>query len=296
MKQKNKKNDINKVLIALLLLLATGFGYYYTTTSKKLKTQEKNFAREKLEIKQSLDEMEAQYNLALEGNTAMKSDLESAKEALLTIKEELKKTKANDYSAIKKYKRQLATLRKQNQRLFFLNDSLNQANAGLNIALDSTKTNLEITRLLKDSIANENSVLSDKVLKGSKLNISKIKTEIMRERGNGKFKATDKARKTDLLKISYTIIANPIADKGEKKAYVQVIDPTGKIISSKGEITLADENTIKYSAENVFDYVNVDRNIIAVVKVDKNTMKAGKYTVRSFIDGKLAGHSNFDLR
>lgn len=296
MENKTQKNGINKILIALLLLLAAGFGYYYTTTTGKLKAQEQAFVDQKMALQQSLDEMEAQYNVALKDNTAMKDELESAKQAILTIKDELKKTKANDYSAIKKYKRQIAVLQKQNQRLFFLNDSLNQVNAGLNIELDSTKTNLEKTRFLKDSLATENNALADKVSLGSKLNISSISVEAMKARNSGKFKATNKAKRTDVLKVSYTIIANPIAEQGKKKAYVQILDPAGNIVAPKGEIALSDDKNIQYSAQNSFDYVNVNRNLIAIIKVDKSTMKAGKYLVRSYVEGELAGTSSFNLR
>jgi predicted RND superfamily exporter protein len=296
MENSNQKSSVNKILIALLLLLAIGFGYYYFSTSNKMQEQEQAFVDQKLELQQSLDEMEAQYNVALQDNTSMQGELESAKEAIIAIKKELKKTKANDYSAIKKYKRQIAVLQKQNQRLFFLNDSLNQANTGLNIALDSTQANLQKEIYLKDSLATENTSLSDKLKMGSKLNISTIKVASLKERNSGKFKATDKAKRTDLLKVEYTIMANPIANQGEKNAYVQVLDPTGKVVSAKGDITLENEETVKYSAVNTFDYVNVNRNLLAIIKVDKATMKAGKYLVKTYVEGKLAGTTSFNLK
>ena len=296
MENKDSKGKMNRILAILLLLVLVGFGYYYFTTSSKIKEQEQIFTDQKLELQQSLDEMEAQYNVALEDNTSMKGDIEAAKEAIVTLKEELKKTKANDYAAIKKYKRQLVVLQKQNKRLFFLNDSLNQANAGLNIALDSTQANLQKEIYLKDSLATENTSLADKVKLGSKLKTSAIQVASLRERNNGKFKDTDRAKKTDALKVSYTIMANPIAEQGAKNAYVQVLDPLGKVVSAKGDITVNDDETIQYSAVNKFDYVNVNRNLIAVIKVNRDAMKAGKYLVKTFVEGKLAGTTSFNLR
>ncbi len=296
LKKSENKGQTNKILIALLLLVLAGFGYYYFSSSAKIKEQEKVFTDQKLELEQSLDEMEAQYNAALEDNTSMKGDIEAAKENILKLKEELKKTKSNDYAAIRKYKKQLATLQEQNKRLFFLNDSLSQANAGLNIALDSTQANLQKEVYLKDSLANENTSLADKVKLGSKLKTSAIKVASLRERSNGKFKDTDRAKKTDVLKVSYTILANPIAEQGAKNAYVQILDPAGKVVSAKGDITVNDDEIIQYSAVNKFDYVNVNRNLIAVIRVDKSTMKTGKYIVKTFIEGKPAGTNSFELR
>ncbi len=296
LKKSENKGQTNKILIALLLLVSAGFGYYYFTTNSKLKAQEQIFTDQKLELKQSLDEMEAQYNVALEDNTSMKGDIEAAKENILKLKEELKKTKSNDYAAIRKYKKQLAVLQKQNKRLFFLNDSLSQANAGLNIALDSTQANLQKEVYLKDSLATENTSLADKVKLGSKLKTSAIQVASLRERNNGKFKDTDRAKKTDVLKVSYTILANPIAEQGDKNAYVQVLDPSGKVVSAKGDITVNDDETIQYSAVNKFDYVNVNRNLIAVIKVNRDAMKAGEYLVKTFVEGKLAGTTTFNLR
>jgi len=76
MENSKKKNGVNKILIALLVLLAGGFGYYYTSANAKIKKQEQAFVDQKLELQQSLDEMEAQYNVALEDNTSMKDELE----------------------------------------------------------------------------------------------------------------------------------------------------------------------------------------------------------------------------
>lgn len=296
MENTDPKRKMNQVLAVLLLLVLAGFGYYYFTTNNKIKEQEQIFTDQKLELQQSLDEMEAQYNVALQDNTSMKEDIEAAKENIVKLKEELKNTKANDYAAIKKYKRQLAVLQKQNKRLFFLNDSLSQINAGLNVALDSTQANLEKEIYLKDSLATKNTSLAEKVKLGSKLQISAIKTTSLRERNNGKFKDTDRAKKTDMLKVAYTILANPIADQGDKNAYVQVLDPNGKVVSPKGDITINNDKTIKYSAVNKFDYVNINRNLIAVIKVDRNAMKPGKYSVKTFIEGKPAGEASFSLR
>jgi len=296
MEKIDSKGKMNRILAILLLLVLAGFGYYYFTTNSKIKEQEQIFTDQKLELQQSLDEMEAQYNVALEDNTSMKGDIEAAKENILKLKEELKKTKSNDYAAIRKYKKQLAVLQKQNKRLFFLNDSLSQANAGLNIALDSTQANLQKEVYLKDSLATENTSLADKVKLGSKLKTSAIQVASLRERNNGKFKDTDRAKKTDVLKVSYTILANPIAEQGDKNAYVQVLDPSGKVVSAKGDITVNDDETIQYSAVNKFDYVNVNRNLIAVIKVNRDAMKAGEYLVKTFVEGKLAGTTTFNLR
>jgi len=75
--------------------------------------------------------------------------------------------------------------------------------------------------------------LSKTVEKGSKLSVLNLKTAAFKLKSSGKQIETEKARKADILKISFTIAENSIAKSGDKTYYVQVIDGKNNVLGDK---------------------------------------------------------------
>jgi hypothetical protein len=68
---------------------------------------------------------------------------------------------------------------------------------------------------------------------------------------------TDKARRADVLKISFTIAENQIAKSGDKVYYVQVIDSKNNVLGDKKimisvlTLTYSFMTTVKYENKTV---------------------------------------------
>jgi hypothetical protein len=82
-----------------------------------------------------------------------------------------------------------------------------------------------------------------------------MKTSAYKVRNSGKQIETDKARRADVLKISFTIAENQIAKSGDKVYYVQVIDSKNNVLGDKKIIDFG-ADTLTYSFMTTVKYEN----------------------------------------
>jgi hypothetical protein len=138
--------------------------------------------------------------------------------------------------------------------------------------------------------------LAQKVAIGSELKISAIKVLAMKERSSGKLVETSRANNTDALRINLTIVKNDIAEKGDRQVYIQIVDAQGKTVSQKGMVTLFDNTQVNYSDLSMVNYMNEAIDLISLVEVKRDLMKAGVYTVNIYIENKFVGATKFVLK
>jgi hypothetical protein len=158
---------------------------------------------------------------------------------------------------------------------------------------DSTVTALDESRRYNDTLVGQNEKLSKTVEKASKLTILNLKTQSYKEKSSGKLVETEKARRVDVLKISFTIAANEVAPAGNKMYYVQVIDSKNNVIGEKATEVFGDY-TLTYSFVTNAVYENKTMNVSETVS-GKDFAK-GLYYVNVFDKGQLVADTTFTLK
>ena len=127
----------------------------------------------------------------------------------------------------------------------------------------------------------------------SKLTVSNLKTAAYKLRSSGKQIETEKARKADVLKISFTIAENKVAKKGDKTYYVQVIDSKNNVLGEKKTESFG-SNSLTYSFETTVKYENKSVNVTQ--DLPGQNFEKGTYFVNVFDKGELVSKSSFSLR
>jgi len=94
--------------------------------------------------------------------------------------------------------------------------------------------------------------LEKKVELASVLHASNIRMEAMHNAhtlfGKEKEKETEKASKTDFIRMRFDLDDNRISESGEKEIYICVFDPSGKVIApSSLKFHLADNSEMSYT-------------------------------------------------
>ncbi len=293
--EENKKSNTNLIIIALAvsLLGALAYTFYTNTEHKKLTDQ---IEVEKLEIEQNLDSMIVRYEDAIAQKTSMSAELTIERDRIIALRDSIKDMKVINYSMLRRYKGEISKLEESNKKLFLLNESLTSSNQLLTTNLDSAK--VVITRQIakNDTLLVQNLTLAKKVAIGSELKISTAKVLAMKERNNGKLVETTRANNTDALRINLTIVKNEIAEPGDRQVYIQIADAQGKTLSPKGEFMLYDNTQISYSDLSIVNYMNEAIDLISLVEVNRDLMKAGVYTVNIYIENKFVGAIKFVLK
>lgn len=293
--ENQKSNSKLKAVIgvlALLLIVSLGYIFKMTTDAKTLQTEIKDVKSEKESVLKDLTELKATYDAAIAENTSMSEELIAERDKVVKLMNELKKSKG-DVASLSKYKQQYNNLEQKMRNLMAEVEVLKKENQTLTTNLDSTKVILEDSKNYNQVLVGQNEELAKTVEKGSKLAITNLKTGAYKLRSSGKQIATEKASRTDMLKINFTIAENKIAKSGDKVYYVQVIDGKNNVLGDKATISFGDTN-LTYSFTTTVKYENKTVDVSEQLK-GKDFTK-GTYFVNVFDKGELVSKTSFSLR
>jgi len=117
--------------------------------------------------------------------------------------------------------------------------------------------------------------------------------------GGNKEQITDKATRTDRLRICFTIGENPLVPPGKKKVYIRIQRPDNVVVTkSKYDTFIFNGQTLSYSIREDIAYQGKSLNLCVdwtKKDNDKPAMK-GRYVVTVFADDKEIGSGSFDLK
>ncbi len=294
MENPNNNSKLKAIIAILIFSLVGSLVYIFklTTDAKTLQTEIKDTKSEKEAVLKDLAELKATYDSAIAENTSMSEELIAERDKVVKLMAELKKSKG-DVATLSKYKQQFNALEEKMKNLMQEVDVLKKENTSLTTKIDSTKVILEDSKKYNQVLVGQNEELAKTVEKGSKLAITNLKTAAYKLRSSGKQIATEKASRTDILKISFTVAENKIAKSGDKLYYVQVIDSKNNVVGDKATVTLG-ENTLTYSFTTTVKYENKTVDVSEDLP-GKNFAK-GTYFVNVFDKGELVSKSSFSLK
>jgi len=284
-----------KAIIGILAVLLIGSLIYIFKLTSDAKGLEKNVVEiksEKDSVLKDLSDLKATYDAAIAENTSMSDELIAERDKVVKLIAELKNAKG-DNASLKKYKDQYKNLEQKMQNLMQEVAVLKTQNQQLTTNLDSTKVVLEDNKKYNQVLVGQNEELAKTVEKGQKLSITNLKTGSFKLRSSGKQIATDKASRTDLLQVGFTIAENKIAKSGDKTYYVQIIDAKNNVLGDKETVTFGD-TSLTYSFTTTVQYENKTVDVKEQLK-GKDFAK-GTYFVNVFDKDELVSKSSFSLR
>jgi myosin heavy subunit len=230
----------------IALLLAAGI--YLFLTKNRAEDENEDLTNQVNTVSSDKATVETSYNAALARLDEMKNQSVQM-DSLLTQKGQEVEELKNKIKAILTNKNATdAQLKEANKMIAELNQRLNGYQSQItalkqeNVALTEEKKELitEKNQLQeeKTGLTEEKKELQGKVELGSVLHASAFKMEAINQKKNlfGKEKEveTGKAKRADLIRISFDLDDNRISESGEKIIYICVYDPSGNIASADG--------------------------------------------------------------
>ena len=293
--ENQKSNSALKAIILVLSLLLAGSLFYIfklTTEAKSLQTEVTNVKTDKENVMKDLAELKSTYDAAIAENTSMSDELIAEREKVVGLMAQLEKSKG-DVSSMAKYKQQYLALQTKMTSLMQEVEVLKKENQTLITNLDSAKVVLEESKNYSQTLVGQNEELSKTVEKGSKLSVLNLKTAAFKLKNSGKQIATEKAKRADILKISFTIAENNIAKQGDKTYYVQVIDSKNNVLGDKATESFGDKS-LTYSFITKVMYEN--KTVDVSQDLPGKDFEKGTYFVNVFDKGELVSKSSFTLK
>ncbi|MBD99565.1 MAG: hypothetical protein CMO34_06955 [Verrucomicrobia bacterium] len=240
----------NKVLIAIIVLLSIVLGITFWQFFELRKdmsergTEIELLNNERGELEEELTDMLNELDSMETDNDSMKMELSNRKNE---IEELLAKVKDKDF-AIYKLKKETTTLRTIMKGYVVTIDSLNTLNVGLRKENQEVKTTLNQERRRSKELVKSNENLSSKVALASRLDVADVEVFGVRVRRDMTGKETDRARKTDKIRVCFTLRENKVAKVEKKTLYLQIIAPDGQfLLSEDGE-----EGKFEFNGKNSY--------------------------------------------
>lgn len=203
-----------------------------------------------------------------------------------------------DYNRIK---RKVTELQAISQNYVHQLDSLYVVNQELVAENERIREEVQEERKQNRNLQRQKEELTNKVNLATVLRIYNLTASAVRFKGGSHETETDKAGRTERIRVMFTIGQNDLVDAGPKTFYLRIADPSKQIIT-KG---MGDEYAFTYQGEMLqytekvtVNYENKEKDVRAYyIKPSGKNMQPGYYFVDIYDDNdNLIGQTSFDLR
>ncbi len=291
----NTANTGLKVALGIAIALFIGVGIFSSSLYKDKVSTEQQLTEEKATVLKDLNAMAAKYDVAMSENDVVNQNLIEAKERIQGLIDSLK-VSDNNVKSLWRYKKKYLALQDEMDVILAENDKLKVENQLLATTLDSTKIQLEERTMFTDSLLVQNTALADVVENAAVLNAAKLEAYGVIQRTSGKLIPTERAKRSDKIRVCFTVAKNKLVQAGDQELYVQVIDPKNNILGANEQINFGDE-TLNYSVVSKFNYENNNLDICEFInKKGDEDFEEGNYKVNVFNGRELVSSSQFALK
>ena len=283
-----------KILIGVLSVLLIALAVYTVTLFNDSKNTVSNLEMQKADIEQELEGLIANYDEVIKDNELKDKDLLAARERITILLDSVKDSQAN-VNLIERYKAEVGRLKQERSLLFKRADSLIAANKQLAMERDSTSTELQNTRMVVDSVNQQNMAMTETIKIGSIVKATDLRGEAVIIRNSGKVVDTKRASRADKIRACFTLTPNTIAKRGDRTLYVQVVNPRNKMMGDDAVKQFEDKN-INYSASTNVFYENDELDVCILVNSAESDLVEGRYTINLFDGSTQIATTTMELK
>jgi hypothetical protein len=248
-------------------------------------------------VKEDLLALQKEYQTLQSSDAALQKDIEEKKLHIEELLKEAEKHK-NDRFIIAKLRKETETLRQIMIGYVHTIDSLNTLNQTLVAEKQTVLKKLDEEKVKQNTLVKEKEELKSTIAKGSILSCFNVSAEGVAYRRGGKKEAvTSKARKTEKIKVNFTLGENKIAKAGEKTVFIRVMTPDGKEMAENynENYKFAFNGSVGYYAgKQVVNYANSEINAVAYC-AGQGEMVPGTYIIEIVCDSVVIGSTSLKL-
>lgn len=297
----NKKRGIILWIIIALLMGSNGYTIWLLSKEKDHVVEQKIVTEtiivERDNVKSDLLVLQKDYDGLVAKDAAMQKDIDEKKARIEELIKEAEKHKGDAYM-LSKLRKEAETLRAIMQGYVRTIDSLNTLNQNLVAEKKTVLKQLDVEKEKQNTLIKEKEELKSTIVKGSILTCFNISAKgVAFKKGGKKEVETTKARKTEKIKVTFSLGENKIAKAGEKTVFVRIMTPDGKEMAKSYDETYKftfGKSSGYYAGKETLNYANVE--ITGVTYCEGNgELVPGNYTIEITCDGVVIGSSSVKL-
>lgn len=289
-------NKVYLVAIGILIIICAALGYKLSQKSDTIEQQQgtiedTQLERDRLEV--DLERMLISYDTLQTENATLVAEMAAQR---AEVEDLLRQVKDKNWS-IAKLKKEAGTLRDIMQGYVFTIDSLNTLNQGLIAEVDALQGSLTAVKDVNATLEQRQATMEGMIAEGQILQATGIASDAIRLRSNGKQVETTRASRAEMIKTCFTLMENRISEAGNKNLYLRIIDPNGKVLTSKaGEASgQFDGETSNYSVSRQIDYNNNQMDV-CIFYTAQNELAEGDYNIFVYEEGNKIAATILSLK
>ncbi len=300
--KKNNKTVLYAVLGALAVAIVALIIALVRMASVKsdLKDLEAEKEMQRVDFQAEVDSLLRVHNELKESYGELSAELAEKDSIIQADAVEIKKLLDSqwDYNRIKK---KVASLQAISQKYVRQMDSLYTVNRELVAENERIREEYQAEKRQNSNLTRQKEELTNKVNLASTLKIYSLTANPVYFKGGSKETQTNKANRTERVKIDFTLAQNDLVQAGTKLFYVRIADPDKAIICKGTGDEYAFESNgemLQYTEKVSVNYDNKEKDVRAYyIKPSGIQMQPGYYFVDIYEQGgKLVGQTSFELR
>lgn len=287
-------------IMGVLALAIIGLSIWLISLKSNLSTLENEKEQQRADFQAEVDSLLRVHNELKENYGELSSQLAEKDSIIQADAEEIKKLLETqwDYNRIKKKVTELQAI---SQKYIHQLDSLYVVNQELVAENERIREEVQEERKQNKNLQRQKEELTNKVNQAAVLRIYNLSANPVRFKGGSQETVTDKAGRTERIRVDFTVGQNDLVPAGPKDFYLRIADPSKNIIA-KG---MGDEYAFKFQGELLqytekihVSYENKEKDVRAYyIKPADREMLPGYYFVDIYDDNdNLVGQTTFSLR
>jgi FtsZ-binding cell division protein ZapB len=277
-------------VVATLLLAVAYLGYQLSDRNSAVRMLTGDNAELTLEKDQlilDLEKMRFSYDTLETENTMMLAELAAQQERIDGLLTKVK----NGYWEVARLKKEAETLRSIMKGYIATIDSLNQMNLALldeNLAM---KEQMEAVSQENAELVERQENMEEMLEAGKTLQVADLFPTGVRVLSSGRQRDTDRADRSDMLRVCFAILENRIAPVGDKVLRLRIKDDAGNVLPDE-------EGGTDFSATRTVDYARdrLDACIFYSRPEGAEALRAGTYLVEVLEGSTVIGSADLVLR
>jgi hypothetical protein len=297
----NKKKGLILWIIILLLMGTNGYTIWLLLQEQSRVVEQKVVTEtvivERDNVKSDLLVLQKDYEGIVAKDALMQKDIDEKKARIEELIIEAEKHKGDAYM-LSKLRKEAETLRSIMQGYVRTIDSLNTLNQNLVAEKKTVLKQLDVEKEKQNTLVKEKEELKTTIAKGSILTCFNVSAKaVLFKKGGKKEIETTKARKTEKIKVSFSLGENKIAKSGEKTVYIRIMTPDGKELAKSYDETYKftfNKSSGYYAGKETLNYANVEISGVTYCE-GQGEFVPGNYVIEITCDGVVIGNGSIKL-
>lgn len=292
-----KKNAFGSdLIIGVLSFLMVSLSFFSYNEYSENKKNHQTFEQERKVLSHDIEAVFNKLNSIQSENESINRELNVAKKRISDLRDSLNSDTSN-FEMLFRVQGELLNAKEEEARLLTMISDLDDENKRLEATIEDKNVEISDQREFNDVLSQQNNKLQKDIRKAAVVIGTAFKAEGIRVKSNGRIVIDDRYRKTEQIRVCFTLAENLLANPEQKSIYVQILSPKNNIIGEKKQVRFKHSNKeLTYSTKADINYDKKALDLCVFADASEDELVKGEYFINIFDGDRKIGYTTLVLR